>query len=99
VRFDVGGVDHLCVGRSAIRGELAEQVFPDAVSIGPVSGANSLLTGKITGKFRFRACFAKLNNAEVQRFWAFCAKFPIHQNREFRRENRESLSLNRERLR
>jgi hypothetical protein len=28
--FDVGGVDHLRVGRSTIAGELAEQVFPYA---------------------------------------------------------------------
>jgi hypothetical protein len=30
MRFDVGGVDHLRVGRSTIAGELPEQVFPYA---------------------------------------------------------------------
>ncbi|HZC56350.1 MAG TPA: hypothetical protein VE396_09955, partial [Xanthobacteraceae bacterium] len=64
----------------------------DAVCIGPVSGANSLLTGKITGKFRFRGRFAELDTEQAQRFRAFSVKFSIHWNREFLVGNRESFS-------
>jgi hypothetical protein len=55
----------------------------DAVSCEPVSAANSLLTGKLTGNFAksgHRSQFGRSINARSQ---GLTAEFPTQQNREF----------------
>jgi hypothetical protein len=71
----------------------------DAVQCEPVSAPNSLLTGKITGKFAKLGPSQLLHCLVASEFRPLWPNFPKQSNREFGRENREAITQNREVIR
>jgi hypothetical protein len=55
----------------------------EAVRCEPVSGANSLLTGKLTGNFEKFSASAPISHSIDQQIQRLAAKFPTQRNREF----------------
>ena len=54
----------------------------DAVSIGPVSAANSLVSGKFAGKFTKSSTFGQFNRSIMKSIQWVTAEFPAQSNRE-----------------
>jgi hypothetical protein len=70
-------------------------VVVDAVPRNQSPGANSLVTGKITGNFSFLGhCGENLRQKDT-RFQSVRSEFPKNQNRELVRQSREKYSVNR----
>src|SRR2546421_12576551 len=67
-----------------------------AVRYEPVSGGNSLLTGKLTGNFAILGPQKPISLHETTVLQRFFTKFPTQINRENILKNREFLSGNRE---
>jgi hypothetical protein len=90
-RYDDGGYS----GGSTDRPDL-QRLLVCAVRYEPVSGGNSLLTGKLTGNFAILGPQKPISLHETTVLQRLFTKFPTQINRENILKNREFLSGNRE---
>src|SRR5215216_7134625 len=79
-----------------IRPQRLNWLAEDAVHCEPVSAANSLITGKLTGNFAFSGPILRFERPIEQQLQCLAAKFPTQRNRELFSRNRELFETNRE---